>query len=117
MNRAQDLSFDELETSQRKSSSSDAVLGLASEKVNASVTTKNISNRVGFLQDDEGHNSSMRLMSLVALIAAIMFGILTMRSNSTQARNTDGTMITFSFLIAAFTPKALQKFAEKSKLM
>lgn len=66
-------------------------------------------NSVGFLQDDNGNNSSMRLMSLIALIAAISFGGLTLAKP--EAKEV-GVNLTFSFLVAAFAPKAVQKFAE-----
>ena len=67
----------------------------------------------GFFSEDNGNKSSMRLMSFVALIAAIVFGALTILTNSDEANNTDGIYITFGFLIAAFAPKAVQKFAEE----
>lgn len=81
----------------------------------------------GFLEESPGNRSAMRLMCMFALIAAIIFGALTMvRSNGMQVKNADGTIstvypprddtgltLTFGFLIAAFAPKAVQKFAEQ----
>ena len=64
----------------------------------------------GFLTDDHGNPSSMRLMSVVALIAAIAFGLITLLHSKANAEN--GLYLTGLFLIAAFAPKALQKFAE-----
>ena len=64
----------------------------------------------GFLQEDNGNNSSMRLMSLIALISAIVFGIMTMTNPDAKEV---GINLTFSFLVAAFAPKAVQKFAEE----
>ena len=59
----------------------------------------------------QGHSSSMRLMSVIALIASIVFGLIsTLHSEASQSEN--GPYITTAFLIAAFAPKALQKFAE-----
>lgn len=69
----------------------------------------------------------MRLMCMFALFAAIVFGALTMvRSNGVRSTGADGTIttaypprddtgltLTFGFLIAAFAPKAVQKFAEQ----
>lgn len=52
----------------------------------------------------------MRLMSMVALLAAIAFGLITLIHDQANAAN--GLYLTASFLIAAFAPKALQKFAE-----
>lgn len=51
----------------------------------------------------------MRAMSFMALVAAIGFGLLTVLR--TEA-STEGIYITFGFLLAAFAPKALQKYAE-----
>lgn len=58
-------------------------------------------------EDDNGNASSIRLMSFISLLAAIMFGILTMYHN-----NQDGLMLTAMFLVGAFAPKVVQKFAE-----
>lgn len=66
--------------------------------------------KAGFLQEDNGNNSSMRLMSFVALIASIVFGLITILHKDAGV---NGLYITFGFLLAAFAPKALQKFAEK----
>jgi hypothetical protein len=81
----------------------------------------------GFLEESPGNRSAMRLMCMLALIAAIVFGGLTMvRSNGIETKNADGSTrtvypprddtgltLTFGFLIAAFAPKAVQKFAEQ----
>ena len=67
---------------------------------------------VGFFQEDNGNKSSMRLMSIVALIASIVFGVLTVLGAG-GANGQNGIYITFGFLLAAFAPKAVQKFAEK----
>jgi positive regulator of sigma E activity len=58
-------------------------------------------------EDDNGNASSMRLMSFVSLIASIMFGILTM-----YLSNQDGLILTAMFIVGAFAPKVVQKFAE-----
>ncbi len=55
----------------------------------------------------------MRLMSFIALFAAIGFGVVTIDRSSQNKDNNTGIYITFSFLLAAFAPKALQKFAEE----
>lgn len=80
----------------------------------------------GFLEESPGNRSAMRLMCMMALITAIVFGALTLvRSNGQQAQTANGTTtiypprddtgltLTFGFLIAAFAPKAVQKFAEQ----
>ncbi|MEG4489920.1 hypothetical protein [Microcoleus sp. D3_18_C4] len=61
------------------------------------------------LQEDNGKYSTMRAMSLIALIAAIVFGAITITT-----KNADGKEITTAFLAAAFAPKAIQRFAEGS---
>ena len=57
----------------------------------------------------------MRAMSFVALIASIVFGAITLWNSAGTASRVDsdiGLFITFGFLLAAFAPKALQKFVE-----
>ena len=64
-----------------------------------------------FLQDHTGDASSMRLMSVVALIASIGFGLIALIHPTAQG-SPNGLYLTVAFLLAAFAPKALQKFAE-----
>lgn len=45
-------------------------------------------------------------------MAAIVFGFLTLTMKKSQE---EGLYLTFGFLIAAFAPKAVQKFSEKSE--
>ena len=63
----------------------------------------------GFLKDADGNPSSMRFMSVIALFASIWFGWMTLDSNMTSQ---NGVYVTTAFLLAAFAPKALQKFIE-----
>ena len=63
----------------------------------------------GFLEERPGHKSAMRAMSFIALVAAIGFGAVTLTQSGA---GTEGIYITFGFLLAAFAPKALQKYAE-----
>jgi hypothetical protein len=65
----------------------------------------------GFLEEQPGMKSNIRMMSLIALIASIVFGLVSILHES-AASNENGLWITFGFLLAAFAPKALQKFAE-----
>ena len=65
----------------------------------------------GFLEDNHGNPSSMRFMSILALLASISFGILTIL-HPVASEGVNGLYITIAFLLAAFAPKALQKFAE-----
>ena len=66
----------------------------------------------GLLTDDKGKRSMMRLMSFIALIASIWFAWMTLTDSNTTSN--EGVYITTSFLLAAFAPKALQKFIENS---
>ncbi|MEG3837261.1 MULTISPECIES: hypothetical protein [unclassified Microcoleus] len=59
-------------------------------------------------QEDNGKYSTMRAMSFIALIAAIVFGAITITS-----KDSEGKYITTAFLVAAFAPKAVQRFAER----
>ena len=71
---------------------------------------KTESKKAKIFEEDNGNISSIRLMSFTALIAAIIFGFLTILLK--DINSTNGIYITFGFLLAAFAPKALQKFAE-----
>ncbi len=62
----------------------------------------------GFLSEDNGNNSAMRLMCLIALLAAIVFGWLVV----TGRGGNDGQVIVFAFLGCAFAPKVAQKYLE-----
>ena len=64
---------------------------------------------VGFLEEDNGNKSQMRLMSMMAFIASIGFGVMAIRIPD----NPNAIYVFLGFLIAAFVPKALQKFAEQ----
>jgi hypothetical protein len=67
--------------------------------------------KVGYLEDDQGNPSSIRLMSAIALIASIVFGLISILHD--EASNSENALfITIAFLTGAFIPKALQKFAE-----
>lgn len=67
----------------------------------------------GFFEEDHGGRSSMRLMCFVALLASIVFGLLTILLNANgKPDGGTGIYITLAFLVAAFAPKAVQKFAE-----
>lgn len=72
-------------------------------------TTDSQTKPAGFLQEDNGHKSSMRLMCFTSLLASIMFGLITIMRGGPGS---EGIYITFGFLLGAFAPKAVQKFAE-----
>jgi hypothetical protein len=69
----------------------------------------------GFLEDDKGNPSSMRLMCAISLIASIAFGFIT-TLHSTASQSDNGLYITFAFLLGAFAPKAVQKAVEAKML-
>ena len=62
--------------------------------------------KVGFLDDDQGNSSSIRLMSVISLFAAIGFGYMELMEKVSPP------YVTAMFLLGAFAPKALQKFIE-----
>jgi hypothetical protein len=64
----------------------------------------------GYLEESEGNKSTMRLMSLMMAIATICSGFITILSVAPD--KTAGLYITGLFAVAAFCPKALQKFME-----
>ena len=63
---------------------------------------------VGYLEEKDGTPSSMRLMSMMSFVASVVFAGLAITGNG----GADGVVITFGFLVGAFAPKAVQKFAE-----
>lgn len=63
-----------------------------------------------FFSDDEGNPSSMRLMSFLSLLTAIGLAFSMIMGWGKHNGNTE---LVLYFLIAAFVPKAVQKFAEK----
>lgn len=69
-------------------------------------------NKIGFLQEDVNTNSSMRLMSFISLIASITIAMITLFGTNLKDV---GVQLSYSFLVAAFAPKAIQKYAELKK--
>jgi hypothetical protein len=74
----------------------------------------------GFFEEYDGTRSSMRLMCFTALIAAVVFGLLSVlaaigliRTGTSAGMGGEAVTITFGFLVSAFAPKAVQKFAEQ----
>lgn len=61
----------------------------------------------GYLQDDNGNNSSMRGMCFLSLLGAFFFGWVAVTKGGENS-----LIVYFGFLIAAFVPKGLQKFVE-----
>ena len=63
-----------------------------------------------FLSDDQGNPSSMRLMSMLALVVAAFLATAQIFEWGSDGNKTE---LVLYFLVAAFAPKAVQKFAEK----
>jgi hypothetical protein len=64
----------------------------------------------GFFQEDDGTASSLRMMCMVSLMSAIMFGLLTLYlpfSGIPDGGN--GIYFTIVSLVGAFAPKAIRK--------
>jgi len=80
----------------------------------------------GFLEESPGNSSAMRLMCMMSLITAIALSVLVIgappyksvnekgqTSYVYPARDPQAVYLIFGFLVAAFAPKAIQKFAEQ----
>ena len=63
----------------------------------------------GWFSDDQGNPSAMRLMSILALIVAAALAFVEVFGWGAETGNTE---LVLYFLVAAFAPKAVQKFAE-----
>jgi len=62
--------------------------------------------KTGFLEESPNAKSSMRLMCFLSLIAALVFGYMELKAKVPFPN------LTTMFLVSAFAPKAVQKFAE-----
>ena len=65
----------------------------------------------GVFSEDNGNSSAMRVMCFMSLLASMGFGTITIIMSG--ANVVHGVYITMAFLLGAFAPKALQKFAEQ----
>ena len=70
-----------------------------------------------YLRDEQGHQSSMRLMAMLALLSAIALAtIQTLNAMGIVGQPSESsTELPLYFLLAAFGGKVSQKFAESSK--
>lgn len=64
-----------------------------------------------FFEDNAGSKSSMRLMSMMALVTSIILSILAVLG---ETQSEDVLLLVGTFLTAAFAPKTVQKFAENN---
>ena len=69
----------------------------------------------GILQEDNGNKSTMRVMCVSSFVVAVALAGATLWFSSTSQFFDVSTGIYFgtAFLVGAFAPKALQKFAEE----
>lgn len=65
----------------------------------------------GFLTEDNGNKSTTRITSFISLIVAIAIGAYMMYAPPTDPST--GIYIFTCFLLGAFCPKVIQKFAEE----
>ncbi len=68
-------------------------------------------NETGYFQEDNGNSSSMRMMSFLSLLAAFGTASVLLVKNPTDAST--GLYVFTVFMVGAFVPKAIQKFAEQ----
>lgn len=69
--------------------------------------------KTGWLEDNKGNPSAMRAMSMLSLIAAVVFAsFVVFNYDNGEIINREILWIITIFLLAAFAPKAVQKFAE-----
>ncbi len=66
----------------------------------------------GFLKEENGNKSCIRLMSFISLFASMAFGYVTLVMPNENTDGQTGLIITLMFLLGAFAPKAVQKLAE-----
>jgi hypothetical protein len=62
-------------------------------------------------QDNEGNSSLTRVMSFMCLLWSMAVSLITLIKPMPNA-SVDGVYLVIMFLIAAFAPKVIQKFAE-----
>jgi len=70
-----------------------------------------VSDAKKFMTDNEGNPSSMRLMSMLALVVAAVLACVEVFGWGSDSGGGKTELVLY-FLVAAFAPKAVQKFAE-----
>jgi hypothetical protein len=68
--------------------------------------------KVGYFEESEGVKSSMRLNSFIALWASIALSLFAL---ATKQLDVNVLGLITVFLVGAFAPKAVQKFAENTQ--
>ena len=67
---------------------------------------------IGFLEEGYKQKSAMRLMCFISLMASLCFAFISIFKSDTKEVS---LQLSYTFLVAAFAPKAIQKFAELGK--
>lgn len=67
--------------------------------------------KVGFFETSEGNKSAMRLNSFISLLTAIAISIY---ATITKQLEINTISLVTMFVVSAFAPKAVQKFAENN---
>ena len=84
----------------------------AEGSTSTSVSETDVVNKKGWFTDSKGTPSSVRFMSLGALLMAIALALIEIHGwGSGETKNE----LVLYFLAAAFVPKAIQKFTENSR--
>ena len=65
-----------------------------------------------FLEEDNGNRSETRLMCFLSLLFSFAMSLLTVQLEDSGAREI-GLLLSMAFLLGAFAPKVLQKYAEE----
>lgn len=66
--------------------------------------------KIGFFEEAEGVKSSLRLMSFLSFIVSVAFSFIAFQFEHIGSEH---LTIIFGFLVGAFAPKVVQKFAEE----
>ena len=64
-----------------------------------------------YFTEETGKPSCMRLMSFISLLSAVAIAIMTINVVDAESKD-EGLLLTYAFLVSAFAPKTVQKFAE-----
>lgn len=65
-----------------------------------------------YLTETNGKPSAMRMMSFLCLLVAVLCAAVILLSDGPESIRSPDVYVFSAFLLAAFAPKAIQKFAE-----
>jgi hypothetical protein len=73
---------------------------------------------VGFFEETSGSQSMMRLLSFLSFFVAVYIALYTLHTKEPGVEIDSTTMVYFGFfMIGAFVPKSIQKFAESNDVV